>query len=139
MKQVLDASGSELAPPTSMPGASRRVFLGVDSDLGPAVRIGFVNLDLKPFVRTDLVAYMHRIIASGSFSSSQASKLRGGLGWTATVAYGKCGRIGHFALTQRQYFDHTTEIEVVLSLGFVLPSCPSPPPSHILVWVGRWG
>ena len=79
MKQVFDASGSEFAPPKSMPGASRRVFLGVDSDLGPAVRIGFVNLDLKPFVRTDLFAYMHRNIASGSFSSSQASKLRGDL------------------------------------------------------------
>ena len=135
MNQVFDTSGSELAPSKSMLGAPRRVFLGVDSDLAPAVRTGFVNLDLKPFVRHDLVSYMKNIVTKGSFTGAQASKLRGGLGWAATAAWGKCGRIGQHILTQRQYFDTSTDVEVVplgsvpqqvfsLSLPFLPVSLP---------------
>ena len=105
MVKVFESVGGALAPNKAMPPASRRVFLGIDSDVGRATRDGFVRMDLKEFMREDLIGSIRAIRASGSLTSGQASKLRGGLGWSSSGTFGRCGRLGLSVLAERQYRD----------------------------------
>ena len=117
--QVFEGVGGALAPPKAMPPASRRVFCGIDSDLGHAARTGEVVMYVKPFVKEDLVEAMDRCMNEGVLTAAKAAKLRGGLGWSATASYGKCGRIGQAALADRQYRDkHVTCITPAIEKAF---------------------
>lgn len=53
---VFSWTGAHLNEAKGMPPASRRVFLGLDTDLGPAARLGNCSQDLKPFARVDITS-----------------------------------------------------------------------------------
>jgi hypothetical protein len=109
---VFSKVGSKLSPTKAMPPAPRRVFLGADVDLGEASRMGMCTIDLKEHARADMIEFMDTIVASRSFSSGNASKLRGLLGWSYTGVHGKCARGGQAALMDRQYNDqYSTSID----------------------------
>jgi len=112
---VFTDCGAFLNEAKAMPPASRRNFLGLDIDLGPAVSEGQCHVDLKEHMKTDIVAYVDTILKEGKCTSGKASKLRGLLGWSATGTYGKCGRVGQTALLKRQYEEDITYLTPALT------------------------
>ena len=50
---------------------------------------------------------VEEIFEQKSLWSGKAAKLRGKFGWAAMSAYGRCGRVGMRALSERQYSTNT--------------------------------
>ena len=96
---------------------------------------------IEPCVNTreKVILELRRALKEGRLSSSQAATLRGQLGWAATLAFGRIGRIGMHTLKERQYsIDKSSGLtdELRSALKFLLQFHYRLPPRDVLV-MGR--
>ena len=98
-------AGLELDEAKEQTLAPERCYLGQSVDFGRASALDVVKFDLKPYYRENMDTSIAEVLASGRCSSGTDAKIRGQAGWASTTIHGKCGRIGQWALVQRQYFD----------------------------------
>ena len=132
-------AGLELDEAKEQSLAPERCYRGQSVDAGRTSALGVVKFDLKPHYRENVNTSIAEVLASGRCSSGTAAKIRGHAGWASITIHGKCGRVGQWALVQRQYFDDIEAITPALerSLHYIQLLCQVVGPSEIYIWNQR--
>ena len=103
VRRLFGACGSPPSPSKHAPMASIRTWIGIVVNVGAVAHDGSYTIQPTHSSVKAVVEGCRQAIESGELSTGEAASLRGRVGWAASAAAGRCGRIGLAVLKRKQY------------------------------------
>jgi len=100
---LLIALGSPAAPEKRAWMAQNRQWLGTVCNLAEITSTGYLYMKAKESAVIQVTDGLDKALQIGELPKAPAAKIRGTVGWTGSLAAGKCGRIGIEVLKRKQY------------------------------------